>query len=143
MNIYRIACTTLLVITVRCVHQDTMEMLPGVLHMTVLFVLVQCHQLRTSKCFITSFFYNPGNILFIILLNSCKTAKQVICFLCHRSFADSCEVTRDGASINCDCQEGYIGQRCERCASGYYGQPEVLGESSIDATGPFTLLMVM
>ncbi|XP_047502805.1 laminin subunit alpha-like isoform X1 [Penaeus chinensis] len=44
------------------------------------------------------------------------------------NFADSCEVTHDGASIKCDCQEGYIGGRCERCASGYYGQPEVLGD---------------
>lgn len=66
--------------------------------------------------------------------------EQVIYLVCHCSFADSCEVTHDGASIKCDCQEGYIGERCERCASGYYGQPEVLGESRIDATGPFTLL---
>ncbi|CAL4059747.1 unnamed protein product, partial [Meganyctiphanes norvegica] len=61
------------------------------------------------------------------------------------NFADTCEVTPDGFSIACDCQQGYIGQQCQRCAPGFYGQPEVLGSScqvcecnkNIDRRDPF------
>ncbi|KAK7086938.1 Laminin, alpha 5 [Halocaridina rubra] len=45
------------------------------------------------------------------------------------NFAESCDVTDDGISIQCKCREGYFGVRCERCSSGYYGQPEVLGDT--------------
>ncbi|XP_042212496.1 laminin subunit alpha-like isoform X1 [Homarus americanus] len=44
------------------------------------------------------------------------------------NFAESCDFLDDGFSIKCECQEGYIGERCERCAAGYHGQPEVLGD---------------
>ncbi|XP_050725715.1 laminin subunit alpha-like isoform X5 [Eriocheir sinensis] len=45
------------------------------------------------------------------------------------NFAESCFFLDDGNSVRCDCKEGYVGERCERCAAGYYGQPEVLGDS--------------
>ncbi|XP_071537849.1 laminin subunit alpha isoform X2 [Panulirus ornatus] len=61
------------------------------------------------------------------------------------NFAESCDFLDDGYSISCDCQDGYIGERCERCASGYYGQPEILGDKckpcecsgNIDQSDPF------
>lgn len=45
------------------------------------------------------------------------------------SFAESCEVSPDGFSIRCQCTEGYYGSRCEACAAGYFGTPEVQGGS--------------
>ncbi|XP_064094479.1 laminin subunit alpha-like isoform X2 [Macrobrachium nipponense] len=61
------------------------------------------------------------------------------------NFAESCDVTEDGVSIQCNCRPGYVGRHCERCASGYYGRPETLGEScqpcecngNIDANDPY------
>nr|XP_031828013.1 laminin subunit alpha isoform X2 [Nomia melanderi] len=41
------------------------------------------------------------------------------------NFATGCEVNEEGNKISCDCLEGYYGARCEVCASGYYGKPEV------------------
>lgn len=52
--------------------------------------------------------------------------KQMFMFVF--SFAESCFFLNDGNFVHCDCKEGYIGERCERCAAGYYGQPEVLGK---------------
>ena len=45
------------------------------------------------------------------------------------SFATSCEVSSDGLNIRCECQEGYYGGRCQACAAGYFGTPEVQGGS--------------
>ncbi|KAB0790802.1 hypothetical protein PPYR_15312 [Photinus pyralis] len=44
------------------------------------------------------------------------------------NFASSCEVSADGEKISCQCNEGYFGARCHSCATGYYGQPENLGD---------------
>ncbi|XP_076800337.1 laminin subunit alpha-5-like isoform X2 [Clavelina lepadiformis] len=41
------------------------------------------------------------------------------------NFADTCEEV-DGEMV-CHCQMGYTGQRCELCASGYFGNPAVYG----------------
>ncbi|XP_014209765.1 laminin subunit alpha isoform X2 [Copidosoma floridanum] len=44
------------------------------------------------------------------------------------NFANGCEVNEDGSRISCDCKPGYYGARCESCAAGYYGRPDVLGD---------------
>lgn len=44
------------------------------------------------------------------------------------NFATSCEISTDGARIACKCQPGYTGSRCQSCAAGFFGQPEVKGE---------------
>lgn len=62
-----------------------------------------------------------------VTADSCWPHKH-LCMLSVRSFAESCFFLNDGNSVRCDCKEGYVGERCERCAAGYYGQPEVLGK---------------
>ncbi|XP_060535680.1 laminin subunit alpha [Cylas formicarius] len=44
------------------------------------------------------------------------------------NFATSCDVSNDGERISCECVEGYVGARCQKCAAGYYGLPEVAGD---------------
>jgi laminin alpha 3/5 len=43
------------------------------------------------------------------------------------SFATSCDVSQDGARISCECRPEYYGARCQSCAAGFYGRPEVAG----------------
>lgn len=43
------------------------------------------------------------------------------------SFATSCDLSQDGARISCECRPGYYGARCQSCAAGFYGRPEVAG----------------
>lgn len=57
------------------------------------------------------------------LVSSCKLV--IICF----SFAVGCDVSSDGERISCDCKPGYYGGRCQSCAAGFFGRPEVQGES--------------
>ncbi|XP_023237076.1 laminin subunit alpha-like [Centruroides sculpturatus] len=47
------------------------------------------------------------------------------------NFAESCEVSPSGFEISCNCKPGYYGPRCEVCAAGYYGQPEVRGSQCL------------
>uniref|UniRef100_A0A8D0CXN5 Laminin subunit alpha-1 n=1 Tax=Sander lucioperca TaxID=283035 RepID=A0A8D0CXN5_SANLU len=43
------------------------------------------------------------------------------------SFSPTC-VLEESGQVLCDrCQDGYTGPRCERCASGFHGNPQVLG----------------
>jgi laminin, alpha 3/5 len=44
------------------------------------------------------------------------------------NFATGCEVSPDGFSISCDCKPGYTGHKCQSCANGFYGSPEIPGE---------------
>jgi len=44
------------------------------------------------------------------------------------NFAYGCEFSPDGYSISCDCKQGYTGHKCQSCANGYYGRPEIEGE---------------
>lgn len=44
------------------------------------------------------------------------------------NFAKSCEVNEQVDKISCECLEGYSGPRCESCANGWYGRPQVAGE---------------
>ena len=51
---------------------------------------------------------------------------MLICLLLHISVcecypAGSVSCVRDGIG-NCDCQDGYTGDLCEICATGYYKQ---------------------
>lgn len=44
------------------------------------------------------------------------------------NFATTCEVSEDGYEIHCECKPGYTGEKCQSCAPGFFGQPEVEGE---------------
>ncbi|XP_030624313.1 laminin subunit beta-2 [Chanos chanos] len=43
------------------------------------------------------------------------------------SNGDSCHEDQASNQILCNCRQGYTGPRCDRCAPGYYGEPERLG----------------
>nr|XP_030698477.1 laminin subunit alpha-3 isoform X7 [Globicephala melas] len=43
------------------------------------------------------------------------------------SFATGCVVT--GGNVKCSCKAGYTGTQCERCAPGYFGNPQKFGGS--------------
>lgn len=45
------------------------------------------------------------------------------------NFAVGCDVSSDGYKISCDCRPGYTGHKCQSCAAGFFGQPEIEGES--------------
>ncbi|XP_071783632.2 laminin subunit beta-1 isoform X1 [Centroberyx gerrardi] len=40
---------------------------------------------------------------------------------------DSCHADHSSNQIICNCKQGYSGPRCDRCAPGYYGNPEQQG----------------
>ncbi|RVE52213.1 hypothetical protein evm_003132 [Chilo suppressalis] len=44
------------------------------------------------------------------------------------NFAIGCDLSENGSLISCDCKPGYGGARCEYCAAGYYGEPEITGD---------------
>uniref|UniRef100_A0A8D3CGP1 Laminin, alpha 1 n=1 Tax=Scophthalmus maximus TaxID=52904 RepID=A0A8D3CGP1_SCOMX len=47
------------------------------------------------------------------------------------SFSPTCVLEVSG-QVSCDqCQGGYTGANCERCASGYYGNPQVVGGACV------------
>nr|CAD7256718.1 unnamed protein product [Timema shepardi] len=59
----------------------------------------------------------------------------VDCLICacplpiaSNNFASGCDVSLDGERISCDCDYGYYGARCESCAAGFYGRPELAGD---------------
>ncbi|KAK0397427.1 hypothetical protein QR680_002123 [Steinernema hermaphroditum] len=39
------------------------------------------------------------------------------------NFAKSCEVNERGILLSCQCKEGYTSDRCDQCATGYFGEP--------------------
>ncbi|XP_059055423.1 laminin subunit alpha [Achroia grisella] len=45
------------------------------------------------------------------------------------NFAIGCELSENGSLISCECERGYAGARCDHCAAGFYGQPEVIGDN--------------
>lgn len=45
------------------------------------------------------------------------------------NFARGCEVSDDGSRISCQCLPGYYGARCESCSAGYFGRPDVIGDT--------------
>ncbi|GFT48977.1 laminin subunit alpha [Nephila pilipes] len=49
--------------------------------------------------------------------------------IASNNFAESCEVSPSGQEISCVCKPGYYGARCEACAIGFYGSPEILGST--------------
>ncbi|KAL3275284.1 hypothetical protein HHI36_020052 [Cryptolaemus montrouzieri] len=48
--------------------------------------------------------------------------------IASNNFATSCDVSSDGEKISCECIDGYIGAKCDACASGFYGKPGQLGD---------------
>ncbi|XP_044032400.1 laminin subunit alpha-1 isoform X1 [Siniperca chuatsi] len=47
------------------------------------------------------------------------------------SFSPTCVLEVSG-QVSCDqCQDGYTGTNCERCASGFYGNPQVVGGACV------------
>ncbi|XP_014252287.1 laminin subunit alpha [Cimex lectularius] len=57
------------------------------------------------------------------------------CFICacplpypSNNFAKSCDISDDGTMISCNCKKGYYGHRCQSCADGYFGNPEISGD---------------
>ncbi|CAG2159955.1 unnamed protein product [Oppiella nova] len=58
--------------------------------------------------------------------------------------SNNCEVSPNGLEISCQCKTGYYGSRCDVCAAGHFGRPEVIGSScqtcncsgNIDYTNP-------
>ncbi|XP_067342410.1 laminin subunit alpha-1 isoform X1 [Channa argus] len=47
------------------------------------------------------------------------------------NFSPTCVLTTSGQVLCDQCQEGYTGTNCERCASGYYGNSQVVGSSCV------------
>ena len=49
------------------------------------------------------------------------------------SFAESCDALlslgkEEDSGAYCVCKPNYVGDRCEFCGPGYYGQPETIGK---------------
>lgn len=44
------------------------------------------------------------------------------------NFATACDVSSDGERIDCECTEGYIGDRCQGCGAGFFGRPEFISD---------------
>ncbi|XP_050301015.1 laminin subunit alpha [Anthonomus grandis grandis] len=64
-----------------------------------------------------------------------RAGKPDDCLICacplpitSNNFATGCDVSADGEHISCQCRDGYGGARCESCAPGFYGLPEVAGD---------------
>ncbi|KAK9686926.1 Laminin N-terminal (Domain VI), partial [Popillia japonica] len=71
---------------------------------------------------------SPGDLLidyFVLLPEEFYFSCQIWEISRSICFATGCEVSYDGNEIGCDCVDGYGGSRCQHCASGYYGKPEV------------------
>ncbi|XP_033105222.1 laminin subunit alpha-2-like [Anneissia japonica] len=65
------------------------------------------------------------------LIGRVDDCKRCACPLLEtsNSFSPTCQVDRNLGYICNQCQEGYEGRRCERCASGYFGDPTKVGDT--------------
>uniref|UniRef100_A0A8R1I6V3 Laminin-like protein epi-1 n=2 Tax=Caenorhabditis japonica TaxID=281687 RepID=A0A8R1I6V3_CAEJA len=50
-------------------------------------------------------------------------------FAPSNNFAKSCDVSEEGQLLQCNCKPGYTGDRCDKCAAGFFGQPQQQGGS--------------
>ncbi|XP_032663569.1 basement membrane-specific heparan sulfate proteoglycan core protein-like isoform X7 [Odontomachus brunneus] len=66
-------------------------------------------------------------------------SRNIPCQICpcpltnpSNQFARTCHLGSDGQPT-CDCPAGYVGRRCEQCASGYQGNPLIPGDMCVAA----------
>uniref|UniRef100_A0A1I7VMW8 Laminin alpha 1 chain n=1 Tax=Loa loa TaxID=7209 RepID=A0A1I7VMW8_LOALO len=62
------------------------------------------------------------------LVGGANACTKCACPLPDNSFSDTCLAVGYGRGYMCDaCKPGYIGQYCENCLTGYYGNPNAVG----------------
>lgn len=62
------------------------------------------------------------------LIGGTSACTKCACPLPDNSFSDTCLAVGHGRGYMCDaCKPGYTGLYCEKCLTGYYGNPNIVG----------------